>query len=320
MWKTIARRILILIPQLILLSLVMFFLASRMPGDALSGLIDQNIRAERLEVLRLLYGFYDPWYVRYVRWLGNMMHGDFGTSMVHKLPVLDLIGVRAANTFRLSLLSMAITYMIAVPLGIISGKYHEKFPDKIISFYAFITLAFPTVFMAVIMLYIFAYRFRIFPAGRTVDIMAARGTIEFYVSRLYHMILPAITFALISTTGIIVYLRNEIIDFENSDFVVTARAKGVPEKIIYNKHILRNSLIPLASNFGFVITGLLTGSIFIESVFVYPGMGLLFLDSVVKRDYSTVNILILFMGALIVLGGLLSDIILTIVDPRIRIK
>ena len=126
--------------------------------------------------------------------------------------------------------------------------------------------------------------------------------------------------SLLSTTSVVQYLRSEIIDSKNQDYVKTARAKGVPEKKVFNRHILRNSLLPIAAFAGYSITGLLGGSIFVETVFAYPGMGLLFVDSITNRDYSVITVLVLLYGILNLLGTLLSDIILSIVDPRIRIE
>lgn len=133
------------------------------------------------------------------------------------------------------------------------------------------------------------------------------------------MLLPALSYALIATTGTVQYLRNEIIDAKTQDYVRTARAKGVPTKKVYSHHIFRNSLLPIAAFFGFQITGLLGGSVMIETVFAYPGMGSLFIESINSRDYSVITTLVLLYGLLTLMGSLLSDIIMSIVDPRIRI-
>ena len=132
--------------------------------------------------------------------------------------------------------------------------------------------------------------------------------------------LPSITYAILGTTGIIQYLRSEIIDAKAMDYVRTARSKGLPMRKIYTKHIFRNSLLPIAAFLGFTITGLLSGSIFIETIFGYPGMGQLFISSIASRDYSVITALVLLFGFLTLLGSLLSDIIMSIVDPRIRIE
>lgn len=320
MWKTILRRLLVLIPQVFILSLLVFLLANFMPGDALTGKIDPNTSPERLEELRQKWGFYDAWYVKYGRWAGNALQGDLGDSTAYKMPVMELIGNRALNTFWLSLLTFFITYLIAITFGILSGRYQGKFIDKAITFYTFLALAMPTIVLGIINIYVFSIKLNIFPMGGTVATDVPPGTIQYVISKIYHMMLPALTGGVLYTIGTIQFLRSEIIDYKNSDFVVTARSKGVPEKKIYSRHILRNAFLPIASQLGYDITFLIGGSIFIERVFSYPGMGNLFIESIMRRDYSVVNALIILFAVLTVLGTLLSDIIMTIVDPRIRIK
>ncbi len=320
MWKTILRRLLILIPQILLLSLLIFLLANFMPGDALTGRIDPNTTPRRLEELRQLWGFYDPWYVKYMRWLGNALQGDLGVSTAYGLPVMVLIGQRASNTFWLALLTLILTYIIGITFGMISGRYHDKWPDKTIVLYTFVSLAIPSVVLGLINIFIFSFRLKWFPMGGTVNVKYIAGTMAYYWDKLYHMILPAITGALLYNFVTVQFLRSEIIDFKNSDFVVTARSKGVPERKVYSRHIFRNALLPVAAFMGYDIAGLLGGSIFIENVFSYPGMGRLFLECIMRRDYAVVNALIILFAILTVLGTLLSDIIMSYVDPRIRIK
>lgn len=320
MWKTIVRRILILIPQVFLLSLLVFLLANFMPGDALTGKIDPNVSPTRLEELRQEWGYYDPWYIKYGNWVTNALQGDLGESTAYKIPAMQLIGQRASNTFWLALFTTLLRYIIGIPLGIIAGRYQEKLVDKVIVFYTFLALAMPTIVFGLINIFVFAFKLKWFPMGGSVDVKFISGTVPYYMDKIYHMTLPALTGALLYTVGTIQFLRSEIIDYKNSDFVVTARSKGVPEKIIYSRHIFRNALLPIASSMGYDISFLLGGSIFIENVFSYPGMGKLFLESIQRRDYAVVNALIILFAVLTVLGTLLSDIIMSIVDPRIRIK
>lgn len=148
----------------------------------------------------------------------------------------------------------------------------------------------------------------------------AMGIIPVFFSKIYHMILPAFSLAVFGTVGIFTYFRSGILDEQTQDYVRTARAKGVKEKVIFRRHILRNASLPIASNFGFVITGLLGGAIFAETIFGYPGLGQLFITSISGRDYSMITALILLNGFLGLLGALLSDIIMAMVDPRIRIQ
>ena len=320
MWKTIVRRLLILIPQLIALSLAVFIIAHFMPGDALSGFYDPDMRAEDIAHIREALGLDRPWPIRYAEWVRGLLQLDFGRSFLTHRPVLDVIGERATNTFRLSLVTTIFLYMIAIPLGMIAGRYREKFVDKAIIFYTFFALAMPTMLFAILNLWIFSFRLRWFPILGSVDPMLEAGTLAFHLSRFRHLILPALTGALLFTIGTINILRNQIIDNENSDYVTTARSKGVPNRVVYNRHILKNSSLPVVAGFGGAITGLLGGNIFIERVFAFPGMGQLFVNSIISRDFPVVNGLVLIYGVLIVTGVLLSDLFMMILDPRIRIK
>lgn len=319
MWKTIFRRVLLMLPQILILSILVFAVARLMPGDPFTGLITPETDPSTIEALRERAGLNEPIIVQYFNWLKNAFQGDFGMSYTYKVPVSTLIGGRAVNTIFLSLLTLIFTYLIAVPLGILSGRYNNSFFDKCVVLYNFISYAIPTFVLALLMVWLFGYELQWFPTNGSVSTGLSAGTPAYYWDRFYHMLLPAITFALLGTTGIIQYLRSEVIDAKQQDYVKTARSKGVPENVVYNRHIFRNSLLPVASTFGYEITGLIGGSVFIEQIFAYPGMGQLFIQSINSRDYSVITALVLIFGISTILGTLLSDIIMTIVDPRIRI-
>ena len=290
-----------------------------MPGDPFTGMITPDTDPARIEELRMEAGFYDPWYQQYFNWIVNAANGDFGKSYTYKVAVADLIGDRALNTLWLSLLSVFLLYLIAIPLGVLAGRFQNSFLDKMVVLYSFISYAIPVFVLALIFLFFFGYKLQWFPTSGTVDIKYDSGTIGYLWSKIYHILLPAITFALLGTTGVIQYLRTEVIDAKSMDYVRTARSKGIPINKVYTKHIFRNSLLPIAAFLGFTITGLLGGSIFIETIFGYPGMGQLFIQSISGRDYSVITALVMLFGFTTLLGSLLSDIIMSIVDPRIRI-
>jgi len=315
------RRILILIPQVIILSVIVFFIADFMPGDALSGLIQPDIDPARIAELREMHGLNDPWHIRYVRWIGNISQGDFGISMQHHVPVLRIVGERLPNTIRLSLFTVILVYAISIPLGIIAGRYNTTWKEKIISYYLYFGMSLPTIVFGFILLFLFGFMLGWFPISGSIDVRVVNAdSFTVMLSRLHHMVLPAAAMALLGSVGIVQFLRNEIVDNKNSDYVTTARAKGVPVKVLYNRHIFRNSLLPMAQGIGFVIVGLLSGTIFIEQVFGYPGMGQLFVQSINSRDFSLANFLIMFYAILTLIGALISDIALMLFDPRIRIK
>ena len=322
MGKFILRRVIMIIAQLCILSVLVFVLAKAMPGDALTGQLAHNphMDAQTLEEMREKLGLTDPLNVQYTRWIKNLLRGDLGLSYIHQQPVTDLLSGRIWNSILLSACILVLTYLIAVPLGVVSGRWTDSWADKLIVGYSYVGFATPLFIFALIMLFLFGFKLGWFPMGGSVDIQVEAGTLDYFINKMDHLLLPAFSGALISTVGTIQYLRSEIIDTKVKDFVKTARAKGVPEARIYWHHILRNSFLPIAAFLGYEITGLIGGSIFLESIFSYPGIGQLFLQSIMQRDYSVVTALVMISGLATLIGTLLSDIILSAVDPRIRIE
>lgn len=320
MWKTILRRIIMMIPQIFILSLIVFLLGSLMPGDALTGMIDPNISAEQIAAKREQLGLNKPWNERYFDWISKAIRGDFGRSFAHKMPVTQIIGLRIWNTLWLSLLTVILTYLIALPLGLLAGRYQNSRLDRFVNVYNFVSYSIPVFVLGLLMLWLFGYTTGWFPTRGTIGSGVQPGSLEYVWSRLYHMILPAVTIAILSTTGTIQYLRTGVIDAKTQDYVRTARAKGVPEEKIYSKHIFRNSLLPIASFMGYTLTGLISGSVITETIFTYQGMGNLFITSITGRDFTVMTALVLLFGFMTLLGTLISDIIMVFVDPRIRIK
>ncbi|EKU94220.1 Glutathione transport system permease protein gsiC [Alloiococcus otitis] len=319
MWKTVVRRILIMIPQIILLSLLVFIVANFMPGDPFTGLIDPNMDAKQIEQMREAAGLNDPLPVRYFNWVTNALQGDFGRSFTHRVPVATIIGQRAANSIRLGIVSIFFSYLIALPFGLFAGRYKDSWFDSLVLIYNYVSYAIPVFVLALLMVYIFGYRLGWFPTRGTVNVNLRPGTIEYYLDMIYRLILPGFTSGVLGTVSITQTLRSEVIDTKSRDFVRTARSKGVPVNKVYTKHIFRNSFLPIASSIGFIIVTLLNGSIFIEQIFAYNGMGVLFLNSITGRDYPVVVSLVLLYGLIAIVGSLISDIIMTMVDPRIRI-
>lgn len=310
-----------MIPQLLLLSIVIFLLAKAMPGDAITGAFMGNPDAtpEQAEKIRENYGLNDPLIVQYGRWIKNFAQGDMGMSFIHQQPVTSILAGKLSNTLLLGLFTFIVSYLIALPLGIIAGRWTDSFADKWIVGYNYVAIATPGFVFAIILLFVFSFVLGWFPSGGSVDINVETGTWEYVLNRAQHLVLPTLSGALLATAGTIQYLRNEIIDIKSKDFVKTARAKGVPEGKVYTHHILRNALLPIAAFLGLEITGLIGGSIFIETIFSYPGLGQLFMQSISSRDFTVVSALVMISGAAVIVGTMLSDIILSMIDPRIRI-
>ena len=292
-----------------------------MPGDAITGAFMGNPDAtpEQAEKIRENYGLNDPLIVQYGRWIKNFAQGDMGMSFIHQQPVTSILAGKLSNTLLLGLFTFIVSYLIALPLGIIAGRWTDSFADKWIVGYNYVAIATPGFVFAIILLFVFSFVLGWFPSGGSVDINVETGTWEYVLNRAQHLVLPTLSGALLATAGTIQYLRNEIIDIKSKDFVKTARAKGVPEGKVYTHHILRNALLPIAAFLGLEITGLIGGSIFIETIFSYPGLGQLFMQSISSRDFTVVSALVMISGAAVIVGTMLSDIILSMIDPRIRI-
>lgn len=319
MWKTVVRRLLTMIPQIILLSIIVFVVAKEMPGDAFTGKIDPTIDPAQIEALREAAGWNDPVPVQYVRWIGDVLQGDFGRSYAQQVPVTTLIGGRAANSLRLGIVSTFFTYLIALPFGMFAGRFNNSWFDRFVVIYNYVSYAIPTFVLALLMVFIFGYRLGWFPTFGSKNVTLTAGTFDYYWDMFYRLLLPGFTGGILGTASTTQTLRSEVIDAKTQDYVRTARSKGVPEGKIFSKHIFRNAVLPIASSFGFIFSSLLSGSVFIEQIFAFNGMGDLFITSINSRDYSVVITLTLLYGILAILGSLISDIALSLADPRIRI-
>lgn len=320
MLKYSLRRLLGMIPMLLLISIVVFTLAKLMPGDGLSGEIDpNNTDPKYIEEMRQKLGYYDPLPVQYFHWISDFVQGDFGKSTRFKIPVADVIQEKLPNTLMLGATSILITYIFAFLMGTYAGRKPYTFADNFIGGFNYLGLSIPSFIAGVFAIYIFSFNLNWFPSNGSVDITIANGTFEWYLSKLHHVMLPAIVLGLLSTASYTQFLRNDIIENSRKDFVRTARAKGTPEKRIYNVHILRNSIIPLITFLGFDIVQIISGAIITETIFTYPGIGQLFLNSVRTMDYPVMMTLTMMFSFLTLIGNLVADILYGIVDPRIRL-
>ncbi|MUV36787.1 putative peptide permease protein [Lentibacillus sp. JNUCC-1] len=320
MYQYIIRRTLVFIPMLFALTIIVFGLAQLAPGDALTGksLADPDVDPEVYERQREELGLNDPIPVQYGRWITNVAKGDLGKSLVFNgRSVTELIKARFANTLYLGLFSLIITIIVAIPIGIYSAKHPYSLLDYGATGFGFLGLAIPNFFFGLIAIYILSIKLGWFPAQGTLDAPGMTG-FEALFSRLHHMVLPGITLGLAGTATYMRYMRSEVLDVLGSDYIRTARAKGMSDSDVLYKHTLRNALIPIITLMGFEVGMLLSGAVITEQVFQYPGLGTLFLSSVVNRDFPVVMAIAMLLGILILVGNLLADIFYSIIDPRIR--
>ncbi|WP_096438085.1 oligopeptide ABC transporter permease [Alteribacter populi] len=315
------RRIFIMIPIMIMISIVVFALALAMPGDALSGQIDPaNSSPEYVEEMRDRLGLNDPVHVQYARWAGNILQWDFGRSFNHRMPVTEVIGQRLPNTILLSALSLIITYILAFFMGRYAGRNPYTIGDYGIQGLNYLMLAIPSFVAAIFAIFFFSFQLGWFPATGSISSGVEPGTMEYYLSKLKHAALPALVLGGLTTASYTQFLRNDIIESAQKDYVRTARAKGTPEGRIYNKHILRNSVIPIVTLFGFDIASIIGGAVIIETVFSYPGIGQLLISSIDNRDSSVVLAITLMLSIATLIGNLIADLVYGVVDPRIRVE
>ncbi|WP_010097555.1 ABC transporter permease [Ornithinibacillus scapharcae] len=319
MYKYIIRRILVFIPMLIVLSMIVFGLAKAAPGDPFTGrMLDPNIDPEVYEQQREALGLNDPIPVQYVNWATRIVKGDFGESMYYKgRSVASLVWERLPNTLYLGLFSLAITLIVAIPIGIYSARNPYSMFDYGATTFGFFGLAVPNFFFGLVAIYFFAIKLGWFPSQGTITGTDITGFQEF-LDRIHHMVLPGITLGLAGTASYMRYMRSEVLDVLGSDYIRTAKAKGMSERNVLYKHTLRNAIIPIITLMGFEFGALLSGAIITEQVFSYPGLGTLFINSITNRDYPVIMAITLLLGVTILIGNLLADIFYSIVDPRIR--
>jgi peptide/nickel transport system permease protein len=317
----IIRRLLTLIPLLFGITMLVFILMSLAPGDFLTPVRAQrDVPAELIAAIEVEFGLDQPWYVQYVKWLGNVFEGNLGHSWAYKLPVSDLIGQRIFATFLLSLCAFVFSWAIAIPLGVLAAIYKDSIFDRISAGLAYAALSIPEFFLALLLVF-FAAQTGWFPMGGATSIeYEYMSWFEQMLDRAHHLILPTMALGIGSIASIMRIMRANFLDTIRAGFVTTARAKGQREFIVMFKHALRNAINPLVSAFGFAFSGLLSGALMVEIVLQYPGLGQLMYQSILREDQFVVLAAVMMGCTMLVLGNLLADILLAWSDPRIRLE
>ena len=315
----ISRRLLHMIPLLLGISLISFIIIQLAPGDFLTQqALNPQVSAERIAQERARFGLDKPVYVQYFIWLKNALRLDFGHSFSYRVPVFRLIGARLFNTFILSLSAMIFTWVLSIPLGIISAIKQYSWVDKLLTFLAFLGLAIPNFFFALLLLFM-AMRTGWFPVGGMCSVnyhgLSLLGQIW---DRAYHLILPTIVLGTSGMAGLMRQMRGNLLDYLKADFVTTARAKGLSERVVVWKHAVRNAINPIITIFGLSLPGLLSGAALTEIVMAWPGLGRLMLEAVLAQDLYLVMGSLIMGSVLLILGNLVADLLLAWVDPRIR--
>lgn len=314
----IMKRLAWMIPLLIIVTLVVFCLVKLAPGDAWSQEVDPSLAPEDIERQRVLMGLDDPLHVQYLSWLTQVLKGNFGVSLSKQVPVAQLISERLGNTLFLAFTSLVFTLLFAIPLAINASQKPYSPVDYASSTLAFLGLALPNFYAGLLAIYLFSFQLGWFPAQGTGSYGVELSGVSLIIDRLHHVFLPALTLGFTGTAIYLRYLRSEMLEVLGQDYVRTARAKGLPEQQVIYKHSLRNALIPLITLLGFEFGSLVSGAVIIETVFSWPGIGKLFLESVQNRDYPVIMAINLLTALLLFIGNLLADIFYALADPRIR--
>jgi len=317
MFKLFIKRFLLLFLQLIILSFIVFFLSHIVhivtwTTDSGTGMADTFISSIILQ--DLIFGYWN-WLVEIVT------TGNFGWSWRWQMSAIEAVGMRLPNTFRLLVTSLLLIYGIGIPLGIISGRHSGTWKDRTIQMITQIGASFPSFTLGFLLILFLGFQLGWFPFRGSLPPGMTRevGFVSYHMARLHHVILPALSLAIVQLITPMKYLRSGIIDTEQQEFVILARAKGASEKHLFKKHIFRHSLISLASSAPMQIAAVITGSIIIEIVFSFPGIGNMFFTAFFEGDTGLVNFIILIFGALILLGSFISDILILALDSRIEI-
>jgi len=320
----IVRRLLWMIPLLVGVSIITFAMLKRIPGDPVTVMLLESRSSGRViteadrERLRKQYGLDKPAYLQYFDWLGEVLRGNLGTSIRMKQPVTEVIKQRLPNTMKLAGVSLVITLAIALPLGILSAVRQYSWLDYVLTAFNFGGISIPQFWLALMLLYLFAVEIQLLPVRGMRSPYVEPGFWNHLVDTVTHYILPVTSVTLASLAGYMRYQRAAMLEVIRQDYIRTARAKGLPEHVVILKHAWRNALIPIITLLGYVLVILVEGSIVVEAIFSWPGMGLLAVDSLQQRDYPVVMAIVMLSAVLIMIGTLLSDILYAIVDPRVR--
>ena len=319
MIKHIIQRIFSKILLLLAVSFFTFWLMHATPGNFFDSLrLNPQISQETVDHYEKLYHLNDPLLVQYGHWIMNILHGEWGYSFYYNIPVTHVLGSRLFNTFILSFTSLLLTWSIAIPLGIWAALRRNQGVDRILSVFSFAAFSTPSFFLAVLVLYA-ASRWGGLPLGGmhspNYDDMSIIGKIR---DTVLHLVIPATVLSLSSMASLQRIMRGNMLGVLRQQYILAARAKGLPEGVVIYRHALRNAFNPLVTLLGYEFAALLSGAALIEIVCSWPGLGSLLLTAVRSKDVYLVMSSTLLAGVLLIIGNVLADILLTWVDPRIR--
>lgn len=322
-WKYVGKRLLLALFTLLAITFVVFFVIQLPPGDFVDNMVTnmvaqgETVTQADIAALKRMYGMDRPFLAQYVDWLGGILTGDWGTSFYYKQSVLVKIGETLGATLMLSFITLVITYLVAIPIAIHSAKHQYQWSDYLVTFIGFIGMAVPHFLLAIVLMYL-SYKWTgkpvmgLFPEGGVHDWASFTG----FLSRL---VIPVIVISLGGTCGLIRSIRAQMLDEQERPYVLCTRAKGVSEPALTYKYEMRAVLNPVVSGLGPMISGIFNGSTITAIVLMLPTQGPILLKALQSQDVYLSGGILLISAVLVVLGTLLSDLLLTVLDPRIKL-
>jgi peptide/nickel transport system permease protein len=320
MTRYVIRRLVQMIPLLIGVSIITFTMTVLMPGDYVSAMISPDSAAamtpEQLQHVRASYGLDKPAYERYLIWLRELLKGNLGYALDSGLPVINEIGHYLPPTLVLTVSALLFSIIVGVALGIISAIKQYSWIDQVLTVLGFVWISTPGFVFAIGAIFLLSLKLRLLPTSGMADYGQTTGILDL----VKHLILPASILGLNGVARYMRYTRASVLDVIRQDYLTVARAKGLSERVVMLRHMMRNALIPVLTLIGLDVPWVLSGAIIIEAIFAWPGMGTYYLQAVHHRDYMVIMGINFTMAVAVVLSNLLTDLSYAVVDPRIRYR
>jgi peptide/nickel transport system permease protein len=315
------RRVLLAVPTVLGITLVSFTIIALAPGDVASALLSPDeasaAGAASQEALRRELGLNDPFPIRYARWLGNIARGNLGRSIVDSRPVTGILRDSLGLTLQLTLPALAIGVALSLLLGLWTGSRPYTALDNAVSLITVVVAGIPRFVIAILLLYVFAVRLNILPSGGNKGVAGSSGA---SAPRWEYYVLPVAALAIVTTSHLVRYVRDSVINVRAADYVTTARAKGLRTSVLLRRHVLRNALLPIITITALQIPGLINGALLVETVFGWGGIGSRVAQAIGQRDFPVIMGATLVTGVAVMVANLLADLLYAVADPRIRLR
>jgi peptide/nickel transport system permease protein len=323
----LVRRLIGSVPLVLGILTLIFFIMHLAPGDPTARYFDPNVSPEVIEQMRENLGLNDPVHIQYLKWMKSFLTGDFGYSFGQMRPIGDILPPVMWNTLQLTFVSLVVIFGLGMLIGIFQAVRQYSAADNVLTFIALFFYSMPSFWFALMLMLLFSYQFSqwglpfALPASQMTSVgyefMSLGGKIQ---DRFAHLFMPAFALGIGSAAGVARYMRGSMLEVIRQDFIRTARAKGLSERVVVFKHALRNALLPIITLVGLTMPYLFGGAVLVETIFAWPGMGRLIVAAVYERDYPLVMATSFVISVMVVGGNLLADVLYAVADPRIRNK